>query len=55
MDAHFGAQYARSWSRDHVLAELGGITVDQALSGDWDTRDVWLAVWSHEGMPASER
>ena len=55
MDEHFGATYARSWAHDQHLAELGGLSVEQALAGDWETRDVWRAVWTHEGMPASER
>jgi len=55
MDEHFGAGYARSWAHDQVLAELGGLTVEQALAGDWDARDVWRAVWRHEQMPPSER
>jgi hypothetical protein len=55
MDLHFGKAYAQSWARDQHLTELGGLTVDEALRGDWETRDVWLAVWRHENMPATER
>lgn len=55
MDAHFGPAYARSWARDQHLAELGGLTVDEALAGHWETVDVWRAVWAHEGMHARER
>ncbi len=55
MDLHFGAAYARSWAADHVLAELGGRTVDQALAAGEDTREVWLAVWAHERLPGALR
>ena len=55
MDAHLGPAYARSFARDHVLSELGGITVEQALAGDFDTKDVWRAVVKSLGLPASAR
>lgn len=32
MADHFGAGYADSFARDHVMAELGGQTVHQALA-----------------------
>lgn len=28
MDHALGATYARTWSREHVIADLGGRTVD---------------------------
>ncbi|MFD7099591.1 DUF3046 domain-containing protein, partial [Streptomyces xanthophaeus] len=31
MAEHFGAGYADSFARDHVMTELGGRTVHQAL------------------------
>ena len=55
MDAHFGRSYSRSWAHDQHLGELGGLTVEQALAGDFDTRDVWRAVWEHEGLSPSDR
>jgi len=55
MDEHFGPAYARSWAHDQRLAELGGLSVEEALAGHWDTRDVWLAVWRHEGMRPADR
>jgi hypothetical protein len=55
MDEHFGHAYARSWSRDQKIAELGGLTVDEALLAGVETREVWLAVWEHERMPGVQR
>lgn len=55
MEEHFGVGYARSWARDQHLAELGGLSVDEALAGDWDAKDVWRAVWTHEGMAPRDR
>lgn len=55
MEAHFGTAYARSWARDHRLAELEGRTVDEALAAGVDAVRVWRAVWRHEGLPDVER
>ena len=55
MDEHFGRAYALSWADDQVLGELGGRTVAQALADGDDTREVWLAVWEHERLPATSR
>lgn len=55
MDSHFGTTYAKSWAQDTVLAELNGMTVNQALKAGVETVDIWRAVWKHEGLPARER
>ncbi len=55
MNHHLGDTYARTWAHDHVLADLGGRTVVQALDAGWDAKDVWRAVWRHLELPASER
>lgn len=55
MEAHFGVGYAASWARDTRLVELGGKTVEEALSAGVETQDVWRAVWAHEGLPDRER
>lgn len=47
--------YARSWAHDHVLAELGGRTVDQALEQGEDTQMVWRAVHRALELPARDR
>jgi hypothetical protein len=55
MENHFGATYAHSWASDTVLAELGDLTVKQAIAAGIETVDIWRAVWRYERMPASER
>jgi hypothetical protein len=44
MRDHFGAGYAESVARDHVLAQLSGRTVDQALAAGVEAKRVWRAV-----------
>jgi hypothetical protein len=55
MRAHFGEAYADSFSRDHVMSELGGRTVRQALEDGWEAKDVWRAVCTAVDVPASRR
>lgn len=55
MRAHFGETYADSFARDHVMAELGGRTVHQALEDGWEAKDVWRAVCAAMDVPASRR
>jgi hypothetical protein len=55
MDQHLGANYSRTWAREHVLRELGGRTVLQALDAGEDTKTVWRAVWASLELPPSER
>lgn len=50
MAEHFGAGYADSFARDHVMTELGGRTVHQALEAGWEAKDVWRAVCSAMGV-----
>ncbi len=52
MDEHFGAVYARSFAGDHVMSELGGRTVLQALDAGWEAKDVWRVVCQVMGVPA---
>lgn len=44
MDEQFGEAYAESFAQDHVMSELGGRTVRQALDAGWEARDVWRAI-----------
>lgn len=44
LDAVLGPEYARSWARDHVLTDLDGRTVDEAIAAGIETRDIWRAV-----------
>ncbi|UGQ09933.1 DUF3046 domain-containing protein [Yinghuangia sp. ASG 101] len=55
MRAHFGAAYADSFARDHVMAELGGRTVVQALDAGFDAKDVWRAVCTAMDVPPAHR
>ncbi|HEY9437584.1 MAG TPA: DUF3046 domain-containing protein [Streptomyces sp.] len=55
MRAHFGETYADSFARDHVMAELGGRTVREALAAGWEAKDVWRAVCVAVDVPADRR
>ena len=55
MRDHFGEAYAESVARDHVLKELGGRTVDQALGSGEDAKRVWRAVCEEFEVPARKR
>jgi hypothetical protein len=55
MRDHFGPAYAESVARDHVLAALGGRTVEQALAGGENAKTVWRAVCAEFEVPAAKR
>jgi hypothetical protein len=55
MEQALGPSYARTWAREHVLAELDERTVEQALDAGLSPKRVWAAVWQALGLPASER
>jgi Protein of unknown function (DUF3046) len=55
MDEEFGPVRAAALAHDHVFAELGGRTVEQALEAGIDARAVWLAVCNAYDVPASRR
>ncbi|SFD64133.1 DUF3046 domain-containing protein [Streptomyces aidingensis] len=55
MREHFGETYADSFARDHVMSELGGRTVYEALEAGWEARDVWRAVCRAMDVPARLR
>jgi Protein of unknown function (DUF3046) len=55
MREHFGEAYTDSFSRDHVMSELGGRTVCQALDAGWAAKDVWRAVCVAMDVPAARR
>lgn len=44
LNEHFGSDWAPSYAKDIVLAELGGQTVDQALALGMEPADIWRAV-----------
>lgn len=55
MADHFGEAYADTFARDHVMAELGGCTVREALAAGWEARDVWRAVCTAMDVPQEKR
>ena len=55
MEGEFGAVRAASLSRDHVFAQLGGRTVEQALEAGVEPREVWLAVCEEYDVPVARR
>ncbi|TQE17981.1 DUF3046 domain-containing protein [Streptomyces ipomoeae] len=55
MADHFGEVYAETFARDHVMSELGGRTVHQALDAGWEAKDVWRVVCMTMGVPAENR
>ncbi len=55
MEDHFGVGYARSVARDHVLARLGGRTVEQAIAAGEPAKQVWRAVCDEFEIPARKR
>ena len=46
---------AQSMARDHVFAELDGLTVEEALEKGHPPREVWLAVCRAYDVPPARR
>jgi hypothetical protein len=55
MEGEFGAVRAASLARDHVFAELDGLTVEQALERGLEPREVWRAVCEAYDVPKARR
>lgn len=55
MQDQFGASYAESLAKDHVLAPLGGRTIAEALAAGEPVRQVWRAVCEVFDVPAQNR
>ena len=55
MEDEFGPVRAASLARDHVFADLGGRSVEQALEAGIDPRTVWRAVCDAFDVPVSRR
>lgn len=55
MQGEFGAARAASLSHDHVFAELGDRTVEQALAAGDDPREIWRAVCRAYEIPPQRR
>ena len=54
MEDEFGPR-AAALSRDHVFADLGGRTVEEALRAGIEPREIWRAVCEAYDVPASRR
>nr|WP_228554335.1 DUF3046 domain-containing protein [Catenulispora pinisilvae] len=50
MRGEFGP-LADSFSRDHVMSDLGGRTVMEALRDGVDVKDIWAAVARDRDLP----
>jgi hypothetical protein len=55
MADEFGAVRAEMLARDHVLAALGGRTVDQALEAGLSPKEIWRAVCDDFDVPVERR
>ncbi len=55
MSGEFGELRAGSIARDHVFADLGGRTVEQALTAGFDPRRIWAAVCDAFDVPPERR
>lgn len=52
MEDEFGAAYAHSLARDHVLGALGNRTPLEALESGTKPREAWLALCADMDVPA---
>ena len=55
MELALGPSYARVWSRQQVLADLDGRTVDEALEAGVPPKRVWRVVAEALSLPDSLR
>jgi hypothetical protein len=55
MAAEFGPVRASSLATDHVFAELGGQTVNEALEAGWDPKEIWRVVCVTFDVPPERR
>src|SRR5665811_258521 len=55
MDDEFGAAYARSLARDHVLGALGNRTPLEAIESGVKPREAWLALCVDMDVPVERR
>jgi hypothetical protein len=44
LEQTFGSAYARSIAADHAFTELGGRTINEAITKGIDTATIWRAV-----------
>ena len=55
MDDEFGAAYARSLARDHVLWALGNRSALEAIESGTKPREAWLALCIDLDVPVERR
>jgi hypothetical protein len=55
LERALGQAYARSWASQHVMADLGGRTAQEALDAGMSPKEVWAAVWHALDLPGTER
>lgn len=55
MEAALGESYARTWAQTQSIADLGGLTVIEALDQGESPKQVWRAVWAKLELPARDR
>ncbi|MGL3807949.1 DUF3046 domain-containing protein [Paeniglutamicibacter sp. R2-26] len=55
MDDEFGEGYSRVLASSLVLAEVGGVTAEDALSRGTPPKAVWLAVCNMQDVPPERR
>ncbi|RJQ78657.1 DUF3046 domain-containing protein [Pseudonocardiaceae bacterium YIM PH 21723] len=55
MAEEFGAGRAEMIARDHVFADLGGRTVEQALDAGLEPKQIWRVVCDQFEVPADRR
>ena len=55
MEDALGPAYAHAWAAQHVIADLGGRTVLEALDAGESPKQVWRAVWATLDLPAHDR
>jgi hypothetical protein len=51
MNQQFGGAYAQSVAKDHVMSELGGRTIEQALADGEPVKKIWRAVVATFDVP----
>ncbi len=55
MEAALGTSYARTWAETQAIADLGGLTVAEALADGESPKHIWRAVWAKLELPLRER
>ncbi len=55
LEAALGPTYARAWSQQYVIGELGSRTAREALDAGVPPKEVWRAVWTVLELPPVER